>query len=82
MQHEITCSDILHCIYTENIAFHECECMVGKSTLRLVFNWVGSVNGITSNRVARVHEMENICQVSTRRDISPSGEKPANYGQT
>ena len=42
--------------------------MVGKSTLCLVFDWVGSVNGTTSNRVARLHETENICRVSTRRD--------------
>ena len=27
----------------EDIALNGCECMVGKSTLRLVFDWVGSV---------------------------------------
>ena len=56
--------------------------MVGKSTLRLVFNWMDSVNGTMSNRVAQLHEMENICRVSARRDRSPSGEKTANYVQT
>ena len=36
--------------------------MVGKSTLHLVFDWVGSVNGTTSNRVARLIEMiKKIC---------------------
>ena len=47
-----------------------CACMVGKLTLFLVSDWVGSVNGTTSNRVARLHETENICRVSTRRDRS------------
>ena len=32
----------------EDIALNGCECMVGKSILCLVFDWVGSVNGTTS----------------------------------
>ena len=39
----LTCNGASHFIFTGNIAFHGCECMVGKSTLRLVINWVGSV---------------------------------------
>ena len=42
--------------------------MVGKSTLRLVFDWVGSVNGTTSDIVAPLHETD---RVSVRRDIPP-----------
>ena len=34
------------------ISFHGCECMIGKSTPHLAFDWVGSVNGTVSNRVA------------------------------
>ena len=78
----ITCSDILHCICKGNIVFHWCECMVGRSTLRLMFDWVGSVNGTTSNRVARLHETENMCRYQQEGIDPPSGEKPANYGQT
>ena len=39
----LTCNGVLHCICTENIAYHGCGCMVEKSTLRLVIDWVGSV---------------------------------------
>ena len=36
--------------------------MVGKLTLRLVFDWVGSVNGTMSNRVTQLIEMiKKIC---------------------
>ena len=58
--------------------------MVGKSTLHLVFDWVGSVNGTTSNRVARLIEMiKKICvRVLASRGRSPPGERPASYGQT
>ena len=28
-----------------------------------------------------IHENENMCRVSIRRDSSPSSEKPTNYGQ-
>ena len=35
----------LHCICTGTSHWVGCECMVGKSTLRLVFDWVSSVMG-------------------------------------
>ena len=45
-----------------DIALNGCECMVGKSTLCLVFDWVGSVNGTTSNRAAQFIKMvKKIC---------------------
>ena len=45
-----------------DMALNECECIVGKSTLRLVFDCVGLVNGTTSNRVARLNKMvKKIC---------------------
>ena len=64
------------------IALH--GCMVGKSTLRLVFDWVGSVNETTSNKVTRLIKMvTKICVGYPQEGIDPpSGEKPANYGQT
>ena len=67
-----------------DITFNGCECMVGKSTLRLVFDWVGSVNGTTSNKVAQLIKMvKKICVEYQQEGIDPpSGEKPANYGQT
>ena len=40
-----------------DITLNGCECMFGKSTLRLVFDWVGLVNGTMSNRVARLIKM-------------------------
>ena len=48
------------------------------------FDWVGSVNGTTSNRVSRLIEMiRKICVGYQQEWIDPpSGEKPANYGQT
>ena len=66
------------------ITLNGCECMVGKSTLRLVFDWVGSVNGTTSNRVSRLNKMVNkICVGYQQERIDPpSGEKSANYSQT
>ena len=36
--------------YTRETSHFKGECMVGKLTLRLVFDWVGSVNGTTSNQ--------------------------------
>ena len=58
--------------------------MVGISTLRLVFDSVGSINGTTSNKVARLNKMiKKICVGYQQEGIDPpSGEKPANYGQT
>ena len=67
-----------------DIALNGCECMVGKSTLRLVFDWVGSINETTSNKVTRLNKMvKKICVGYHQEGIdSPSGEKPVNYGQT
>ena len=57
--------------------------MIVKSTLRLMFYWVGSVNGTTFNRVERLIEMKNKICVEYQQEIDPpSGEKPLNYGQT
>ena len=59
---ELTCSGILHYICTGVSHWVGYECMVGKWTLRLVFDWVGSVNGTMSNRVAQLIEMiKKIC---------------------
>ena len=45
-----------------DIALNGCKRMVGKSILCLVFDWVGSVNETTSNRVARLIKMvKKIC---------------------
>ena len=67
-----------------DIAINGCECMVGKSTLRLVFEWVGSINGTTSNIVIRLNKMvKRICVGYQQEGIDPpSGKKPTNYGQT
>ena len=75
---------ILHCLCTGALHWVGCEFMVGKSTLRLVFDWVGSVNGTTSNKVARLIEMiKKICVGYQQEGINPpSGERPVNYGQT
>ena len=58
--------------------------MVGKSILRLVFDWEDSVNGTTSNRVAQLIKMvKKICVGYQQEGVDPlSGEKPANYVQT
>ena len=40
-----------------DIALNGCEFIVSKSTLRLVFDWVGSVNETTSNRVTQLNKM-------------------------
>ena len=65
-------------------ALNGCEFMVGKSTLCWVFDWVGLVNGKMSNRVPRLNKMvKKICVGYHQERIDPpSGEKPANYGQT
>ena len=39
-----------------DIVLNECECMVGKSTLHLVFDFVGLVNRTTSNKVAQLNK--------------------------
>ena len=64
-----------------DIALSGYECMVGKSTLRLVFDLVGLVNGRTSNRVARLNKMvKKICVGYQQEginwlDIVHSGER-------
>ena len=67
-----------------DIALNGCECMVGKSTLHLVFDWVGSINGTKSNRVTRLIKMANkMCFGYQQEGIDRlSSEKPVNYGQT
>ena len=66
------------------VLLNGCECMVGKSTLSLVFDSVGSINGTMSNRVSRLIKMvKKICAEYQQEGIDPpSGEKLANYGQT
>ena len=68
----------------KDIALNGCECMVGKSTLRLVFDLVGLVNGTASNKVAWLNKMvKKICAGYQQEGIDPPlGEKLANYGQT
>ena len=38
---------------------------------KICVEYLGSVNGTTSNRVVRLHGTENMCRVSARRDRSP-----------
>ena len=67
-----------------DMALNGCECIVGKSTMCLVFDWVGLVNGTTSNRVTRLNKIvKKICVMYQQEGIDPlSGEKPTNYDQT
>ena len=67
-----------------DITLNGCEGMVGKSTLRLVYDWMGLVNGTTYNRVARLNKMvKKICAGYKQEGIYPySSEKPVNYGKT
>ena len=68
-----------------DITLNKCECMVGKSTLCLVFDWVGSVkcDNVQQSHTFDINSKENMCRVSASWDRSPpSGERPANYGQT
>ena len=67
-----------------NIALNGCECMDGKSILCWVFDWVGSTNGTTSNRVSLLNKMVKKISVEYQQEgmDPPSGEKPVNYGQT
>ena len=68
----------------ESIALNGCKCMIGKSTLRLVFDWVGSVKWDNVQHNRTVDKMEKkICVGYQQVGIDPpSGEIPANYGQT
>ena len=65
-----------------DIALNGCECMVGKSTLCLMFDWVDLVNGTKSNRFARLNKIvKKICIRYQQEGIDPpSSEKPTNYG--
>ena len=67
-----------------DIALNGCVCIIGKSKLCLVFDWVGLVNGTTSNKVARLIKMVKKIYVGYQQEgiYPPSGEKPTNYGQT
>ena len=68
MRHDITYNDI--------ITLNERECMVNESTLCLVFDWVDSVNGTTSNRAARLNKMvKKICVGYQQAEIDPSRVK-------
>ena len=56
----------------EYIALNGYECMVNESILHLVFDWVGSVNGTMSNKVARLNKMVmKICAGYQQEGIDP-----------
>ena len=56
----------------EDIALNGCECMVSRSILCLVFDRVGSVNGITFNRVTRLNKiLKKICDRYQQFGIDP-----------
>ena len=58
---------------------HGCECMVGKSTLRLVFDWVSLISGTTESHDCMKRK---ICVGYQQEGIDPpSNEKHVNYGQ-
>ena len=66
------------------ITLNECECMVGKLTLRLVLIGWARLNGTTSNKVARlIKTVKKMCVGYQQEGIDPpSSERPVNYGQT
>ena len=84
MRHDITCNGIIALHLHGDIALNRCECMVDKSTLRLVLIGWARFNGTTSNRIAQLIKMVNkICDGYQQEGVDPpSGEKPANYGKT
>ena len=53
-----------------NITLNGCECMVEKSTLGLVFDWVGLVKGdeIQQSRTVEYCGKENLSRVIESRD--------------
>ena len=62
MRHDITCNGIIALHLHGDIALHGCECMVDKSTLRLVLIAWAKLNGTTSNKVTRLIQMiKKIC---------------------
>ena len=72
MRRDITCNDIIALHMHRYMALNGCECMVGKSTLRLVFDWMGSVkwDNVQQSRTVDCGK-ENMCQVSASWDRSP-----------
>ena len=66
-----------------DIALNGFECMVNESTLRLIFDWVGSVKLDNVQQSSMVLYMRmKICAGYQQEGIDPPlGEKPANYGQ-
>ena len=67
-----------------DIALNGFKCLVNESTLCLVFDWVDSINGTTSNIITRLIKIVKKIYVGYQQEgIDPtSGEKSANYGQT
>ena len=67
-----------------DIALNGCECMSGKSTLSLVFYWMGLVKWDNVQQSHTVDKMEKkICIEYQQVGIDPPlGERPINYGQT
>ena len=67
-----------------DIALNGCECMVNELTLRLVFDWVGSVkwDNVQQSRMVLYMRMK-ICVGYQQEGIDLlSSEKPTNYGKT
>ena len=56
-----------------DITLNGCQCMVGKLTLRLVFDWVGSVkwDNVQQSLMVDLNGKENMCRVSASWDSSP-----------
>ena len=55
-----------------DIALYEWECMVGKSTLHFVLDWVALVNGTMSNRVTQLNKMvKKICVGYQQAGVEP-----------
>ena len=67
-----------------DIVLNGCECMVGESTLHLVFDLVGSVkwDNIQQSRTIYGNFKENMYRYQQVGMDPPLGERPANYGQT
>ena len=70
-------NDIIALHIHGNIALNGCKCIVGKSTLRLVFDWVGSVkwDNVQQSCTVDWNGMEIMCRVSASWDRSPSRVK-------
>ena len=75
---------MLHCICTgTSHKMGVSARLVNRHCILCLIGWV-QLNGTTSNRVARLIKMKRkICEVYQQEGIDPpSGERPANYGQT